>query len=252
MIFSSAGQFLDALDIIFEEGDFTREQKLRIHEAAGVAHATELYLNGSQTADSLALGAWHESVLNGYETIERSLVVNHEGMLTMLELWSNYEPLRLCSLAKLPQVTAMELEKFKDASREAFAGEKQRREAATAQALEAQKVALDRDHALALEQLARARDDAVAAVELRAERSAAAAAEAADDARKRSADRAARFATEAAQAEAAAALAAAAADRERSEAALREALDAQRDLAGKACFYSGKPATHMALFARAF
>ena len=54
-------------------------------------------------------------MLNGYETIERSLVVNHEGMLTMLELWSNYEPLRLCSLAKLPQVTAMELEKFKDA-----------------------------------------------------------------------------------------------------------------------------------------
>ena len=29
-------------------------------------------------------------------------------------------------------------------------------------------------------------------------------------------------------------------------------LDAQRDLAGKACFYSGKPATHVALFARAF
>merc|ERR1719484_322939 len=29
-------------------------------------------------------------------------------------------------------------------------------------------------------------------------------------------------------------------------------LDAQRALAGKACFYSGKPATHVALFARAF
>jgi prolyl-tRNA synthetase len=29
-------------------------------------------------------------------------------------------------------------------------------------------------------------------------------------------------------------------------------LDAQREAEGKACFYSGEPATHMALFARAF
>ncbi|EGB02132.1 hypothetical protein AURANDRAFT_69167, partial [Aureococcus anophagefferens] len=116
---------------------------------------------------------------------------------------------------------ATTLEEYEDAAREAFADEKQRREAATAQALEAQKVDLERN----LEPLARACDDAVAAVELRAERSAA------DDARKRSADRATRDATAAAQAEAAAALAAAVAGRERSEAALREALDAQRDLA---------------------
>ena len=53
-------------------------------------------------------------MLDGYESVERGLVVNHEGMLTMLELWSNYEHWRLCSLGGLPQVTAMEMEKFKD------------------------------------------------------------------------------------------------------------------------------------------
>jgi dynein heavy chain len=68
----------------------------------------------AQTHDSLALGAWHDSVLTGYESIEHGLVVNHEGMLTMLELWSNYEHWRLCTLTGLPQVNAMELEKFKD------------------------------------------------------------------------------------------------------------------------------------------
>ena len=67
-----------------------------------------------KTHDSLALGDWHDSVLSSFESVESGLVVNHEGMLTMLELWSNYEPLRLCTLAKLPQVTAMELERFKD------------------------------------------------------------------------------------------------------------------------------------------
>ena len=68
----------------------------------------------SQTHDSLALGAWHDSVLTGYESVERALVVNHEGMLTMLELWSDYQHWRLCELSGLPQVGAMELEKFKD------------------------------------------------------------------------------------------------------------------------------------------
>jgi prolyl-tRNA synthetase len=29
-------------------------------------------------------------------------------------------------------------------------------------------------------------------------------------------------------------------------------LDAQGEAVGKACFYSGKPATHMAIFARAY
>ena len=29
-------------------------------------------------------------------------------------------------------------------------------------------------------------------------------------------------------------------------------LDAQDDLEGKTCFYSGRPATHMAIFARAY
>ena len=53
-------------------------------------------------------------MLTGYESVERGLVVNHEGMLTMLDLWSNYEHLRLCTLSGLPQVTAMELDKFKD------------------------------------------------------------------------------------------------------------------------------------------
>jgi dynein heavy chain len=67
-----------------------------------------------KTRDSLALGAWHDAVLTGFESIERELVVNHEGMLTMLELWSNYEHLQLCTLTALPQVTAMELERFKD------------------------------------------------------------------------------------------------------------------------------------------
>ena len=64
--------------------------------------------------DSLALGDWHESVLTGYESVERNLVVNHEGMLTMLELWTSYDHWRLCTLAGLPQADAMELEKFKD------------------------------------------------------------------------------------------------------------------------------------------
>ena len=62
-----------------------------------------------KTHDSLALGAWHDAVLTGYEAVERSLVINHEGTLMMLELWSNYEPLRLCTLSMMPQVTAMEL-----------------------------------------------------------------------------------------------------------------------------------------------
>ena len=35
-------------------------------------------------------------------------------MLTLLELWAMYEPLRLCTLGELPPVSAMELEKFKD------------------------------------------------------------------------------------------------------------------------------------------
>ena len=62
-----------------------------------------------RTRDSLALGAWHESVLTGFESVERDLVVNHEGVLAMLELWSSYEHLQLCTLTGLPQMTAMDL-----------------------------------------------------------------------------------------------------------------------------------------------
>ena len=38
-----------------------------------------------------------------------------DGMLMMLELWGDYEPLRLCTLAGMPSIFAMELDKFKDA-----------------------------------------------------------------------------------------------------------------------------------------
>ena len=66
------------------------------------------------THDSLALGAWHDSVLTGYESVEAGLVINHEGMLTMLELWTSYDHWRLCTLTGLPAISALELEKFKD------------------------------------------------------------------------------------------------------------------------------------------
>ena len=32
-----------------------------------------------KSADSLALGAWHDSVLNGFESVERDLAINHDG-----------------------------------------------------------------------------------------------------------------------------------------------------------------------------
>lgn len=54
---------------------------------------------------SLALGAWHDAVLYGYESVEQSLQTNHDGTLAMLQLWSNYEPLRLCFLDGLPQAS---------------------------------------------------------------------------------------------------------------------------------------------------
>ena len=66
------------------------------------------------TLDSLSLGQWHEDVLGCYEGMERSLAVNHEGMLQMLELWGHYQHFQLCSLANLPPVEAVELERFKD------------------------------------------------------------------------------------------------------------------------------------------
>lgn len=64
--------------------------------------------------DSLALGVWHENVLNGYETVERALLVNHDGMLQMLDLWTLYQHLQLCNTSALPPVAALELERFKD------------------------------------------------------------------------------------------------------------------------------------------
>jgi hypothetical protein len=64
--------------------------------------------------DSLALGLWHENVLSGYEAIERSLLVNHEGMLQMLDLWTVYQNLLLCNVSALPPVAALELDRFKD------------------------------------------------------------------------------------------------------------------------------------------
>ena len=69
---------------------------------------------GADVARLIALGAWHDAVLTGYETVERTLVVNDDGMLTMLDLWTNYEHLMLCSLNGLPLVAAMELERFKE------------------------------------------------------------------------------------------------------------------------------------------
>jgi len=63
--------------------------------------------------DSLALGVWHENVLTGYESIERSLLVNHSGMLQMLDLWTVYRHLMLCNVAALPPVAALELDRFK-------------------------------------------------------------------------------------------------------------------------------------------
>ena len=64
--------------------------------------------------DSLALGLWHESVLTGYESIERTLLINHDGMLQMLDLWTLYHHLLLCSVSALPPVAALELDRFKD------------------------------------------------------------------------------------------------------------------------------------------
>ena len=53
-------------------------------------------------------------MLNGYESIDRGLVFNHEGMLQMLELWEHYQHFQLCSLTSLPPVVAIEMERFKD------------------------------------------------------------------------------------------------------------------------------------------
>mmetsp|Transcript_3023 Transcript_3023/g.9072 ORF Transcript_3023/g.9072 Transcript_3023/m.9072 type:complete len:4073 (+) Transcript_3023:47-12265(+) len=64
--------------------------------------------------DSLALGLWHESVLTGYESIERTLLINHDGMLQMLDLWTLYHHLLLCSVSAPPPVAALELDRFKD------------------------------------------------------------------------------------------------------------------------------------------
>ena len=50
-------------------------------------------------------------MLTGYESIDRALVINHEGMLQMLELWEHYQHFQLCSLQSLPPVVAMELER---------------------------------------------------------------------------------------------------------------------------------------------
>ena len=41
-------------------------------------------------------------------------VVNHQGMLDMLNLWEVYEDLLLCQLDGLPEVTPQEIDKFKE------------------------------------------------------------------------------------------------------------------------------------------
>jgi len=66
------------------------------------------------THDSMSLGAWHQNVLNGFEGIDRTLAVNHDGMLQMLDLWGLYSHLLLCNVAPLPPTSPMELDAFKD------------------------------------------------------------------------------------------------------------------------------------------
>lgn len=51
----------------FERKTFHPSQDPSVAEAAA-----------PKTADSLALGAWHDAVLHGFETVERALVLNHE------------------------------------------------------------------------------------------------------------------------------------------------------------------------------
>ena len=43
-----------------------------------------------------------------------TLLVNHEGMLQMLDLWLLYQDFSLCNVSGLPPVTALEVERFKD------------------------------------------------------------------------------------------------------------------------------------------
>lgn len=64
--------------------------------------------------DSMSLGAWHQNVLSGFEGIDRTLAVNHDGMLQMLDLWGLYSHLLLCNVAPLPPTSPMELDAFKD------------------------------------------------------------------------------------------------------------------------------------------
>ena len=66
------------------------------------------------THDSMSLGAWHQNVLNGFEGIDRTLAVNHDGMLQMLDLWGLYSHLLLCNVAPLPPTSPMEVDAFKD------------------------------------------------------------------------------------------------------------------------------------------
>ena len=55
-----------------------------------------------QDGGTLASSQWHAAVANGYESVSRELLINHDGMLQMLELWGLYEHLLLCSVNTLP------------------------------------------------------------------------------------------------------------------------------------------------------
>ena len=67
-----------------------------------------------QDGGTLASSQWHAAVANGYESVSRELLINHDGMLQMLELWGLYEHLLLCSVNTLPPLEALDVERFKD------------------------------------------------------------------------------------------------------------------------------------------
>jgi hypothetical protein len=58
--------------------------------------------------------ARHANWKTGFERVGETLLVNHEGMLQMLDLWLLYQDFSLCNVSGLPPVTALEVERFKD------------------------------------------------------------------------------------------------------------------------------------------